>query len=1630
MSERSERPTTNAGPWRHWIGRLIRAEQLPERLVPVLTLLAALAVAWDIQHTQAHRHVGHFHAHVESVAHAIDQKFQSLLASVQSLAQFYSASEEVGTDEFVAFTRPFIERQPSIQALEWVAWVPGTERAVFEARQRADGHADFVIRELSDAGLRPAGTRAEYFPVTHIEPLAGNEPVLGFDVGSSPERLAVLKQAWTRGQPVASRPLTLLQEPDRQKGIVIFVPTSRPAANAASTPGAPAPILGFAAGVMRLGTLIENVMSRLALEDMDVTLLDPDVDEETGLLYRYPSALTDEPTPLACLGLCEEVALNVAGVSLRLRIQPSAGSVPVGPLPILVGLLGLGVAVLVFVLLRERRRATSRLRRQEARLRLFFDHAPVALAMFDRQMRYLAISRRWQADFGVENRDLIGYGHYESFPDLPERWREAHRRALTGEVLRCDEDVFVRHDGTVLRFCWELRPWYECDGTLGGIVLFTDDVSPRKQAEQAQAAQRESEERFRSFMDHTPVLAWLKDDQGRYVYANRGFERHFRLNREDWLGKTDVDLWPPEIAEAFRRTDQPVLTTGQAHETVEEGFDPGGRRSFWLTTKFAFDDQTGPTFVGGIALDITERRTIERALEERENQLRFIIENSPDNIFIQDLDLRYIWLCRPAAPLTHEDYFGHTDLDLLPPEEGAALTRIKQGVLDSGRRTTIEIPLTLKGEHHVFDATYEPWRDANGALAGLAGYVRDITERKQAEAAHRADNQRLHWALQAAHGGVWDWDLSTGVAWWSPEMYALWGVDPETTMVLDNSLSLVADQDRESLRADIERAIQDGRDLQCEFRIHHPPHGERWMASWGRLVTDANGSPHLMGLSFDVTDQKRMEQALRESESRYRDLVENVNSVIMRCDHNGLITFANEYALRFFGYSAEELIGRSITIIIPKIDSAGQDMSDMLRNLMDGSEHHAQNIHENLCRDGRRVWIAWTNKILCDERGQFIGLLAVGNDITERRRLEQELDRHRLHLEVLVDERTTQLAEARARAEAANQAKSAFLANMSHEIRTPMNAVLGFCYLLEQRALDPGSTDLARKIRHAGQALLSLIDDILDFSKIEAGHLELEAAPFRLSELLDSLDGIMTAAIGNKPLKRLITPPGADVEGLIGDAGRLRQVLINLLGNAIKFTERGEVELRIECVAEHDDAVELRFAVRDTGIGIDPESQGRLFQPFTQADVSTTRRFGGTGLGLSISRQLVNLMGGNLAIESRLGEGSTFHFSLRLRRDPDVAALAPHPRPAVMGARTAASSAFGQPLRGLRVLVVDDSEINQEVASGILTGQGAQVSVAGDGEAALAWLDAHPEAVDIVLMDVQMPRLDGYAATRRLRQDPRRRDLPVIALTAGAFQSMQDAAREAGMNDFVAKPFEVARLIACIQQWTGRQPEPPIIAPAPSDIDPSDPAFRGTDPDVLIAQGIDLRTALGRWDRLATYRDFLDKFAQAHAESGTTIGHACRNGALDEAATLAHTLSGVAGNLALPRVAGLAEQLEQTLHDGRRPEETQLLALQQAIADVCRAQSTWSRDRASAARPQTPLDRETLERLCIALIMDIAAQNLTAAEAGLERLRTVLDGDDLTTLAALQRSIGDFDFRSAESLARTLTQDLGFVPPE
>jgi two-component system, chemotaxis family, CheB/CheR fusion protein len=631
----------------------------------------------------------------------------------------------------------------------------------------------------------------------------------------------------------------------------------------------------------------------------------------------------------------------------------------------------------------------------------------------------------------------------------------------------------------------------------------------------------------------------------------------------------------------------------------------------------------------------------------------------------------------------------------------------------------------------------------------------------------------------------------------------------------------------------------------------------------------------------------------------------------------------------------------------------------------------------------------------------------------------------------------------------------------------------------------------------------------------------------------------------------------------------LRQVLINLLGNAIKFTERGEVELHMECVAEHDDEVELRFAVHDTGIGIAPEHQADIFNAFSQADNSIGRRFGGTGLGLAISQRLVHMMGGQLELESTPGQGSAFYFTLPLQRDPNApdpaaelgrlrllvvddcatagaalvqtartlgwqvdwadssaaaqehlaarlalptpydavlidwrmpgedglscaralkAAVAkkgqirspalllmtsPQSRPAleaqpgiaaidaildkpvtpsslynVMASLHGASRRYtntnrllsvgrrSRQLAGLRVLVVDDSEINQEVASGILVGHGAEVSVADDGEAALAWLDAHPDAVDIVLMDVQMPRLDGYAATRRLRLDPRRRDLPVIALTAGAFQSMQEAAREAGMNDFVAKPFNVAQLIACIQRWTGAAPaEDGVTDPAPAAATEAEPPSKSVcapDADALADHGIDLPTALERWGDPLLYRTYLLKFRDSHAADAQTIASAILTEAFAEGSALAHKLTGVAATLALPRVAALARTLEQTLHEGRTPETSLVTELQTALADVLTGLHDWAEATcAPQAAPveRTALDPDTLGRHFGELLRAIAAQDLNGAESCLKPLRAALDEE---RLGAIGRCLDDFDFRGAESLARTLIAERAsaIAPPE
>ena len=387
-----------------------------------------------------------------------------------------------------------------------------------------------------------------------------------------------------------------------------------------------------------------------------------------------------------------------------------------------------------------------------------------------------------------------------------------------------------------------------------------------------------------------------------------------------------------------------------------------------------------------------------------------------------------------------------------------------------------------------------------------------------------------------------------------------------------------------------------------------------------------------------------------------------------------------------------------------------------------------------------------------------------------------------------------ELQQAREAAEAANRAKSEFLSHMSHEIRTPLNIVLGMAQVLEFDPLNADQRQMVQRIRQAGQSLLAIINDILDLSRIEAGQLRIDSRPFELDALLAKLDSMMRHSAESHGLSlriEMLVPDSLRL--LIGDALRLEQVLMNLLANAIKFTERGEIQLRIAVIETlaSASATRLRFEVRDTGIGIEPETLEQLFTPFTQADSSITRRFGGTGLGLAICKHLVELMGGTIGVESQVGRGSRFWFELTF--DSPGAAN----RPKTPGVEQS-MPATGMRLRGRHVLVVDDSGLNRDLLERALQRESAQVTLAADGQQAITYLKTHPNDFDAVLMDVRMPVMDGLTATRLIRTELRLVDLPIIALTAGTLVEDVEAARLAGVDDFLAKPLDLEQLVHCL----------------------------------------------------------------------------------------------------------------------------------------------------------------------------------------------------------------------------------------
>lgn len=569
---------------------------------------------------------------------------------------------------------------------------------------------------------------------------------------------------------------------------------------------------------------------------------------------------------------------------------------------------------------------------------------------------------------------------------------------------------------------------------------------------------------------------------------------------------------------------------------------------------------------------------------------------------------------------------------------------------------------------------------------------------------------------------------------------------------------------------------KDGRTLPMETRAWHG----RW-----------NGEACIFGLSKDLRPEI-------ETRKRFENIFRN-NPALMALSTLSEAVFmdVNESFLHTLGYAREEVIGKTPELLRLFPQPCIQKI--MTEKLLAQRRINDMEIQLH-CKDGRIREGLYSGEIIRNEDEKYI--LSVMIDITERKQTEMALARSREELELTnqaLEETIAQAQEMALRAEKANLAKGDFLATMSHEIRTPMNGIIGITGLLLDTDLEEKQSRYARAIRGSAESLLRVINDILDFSRIEAGRLELDIQAFNLKTLLEDLFVFMEIPAREKKLELLLDEDSHVPTLLMGDAGRLRQILVNLLGNAIKFTPEGEVRLRVTMQKEDDRQVSLLFSVQDWGIGIPQDKQEQLFERFNQLDLSITRQYGGSGLGLAISRELVRLMGGDIGVHSRDGEGSTFWFTAEFTKPQHEAEIFSSRQPAPV----LESLLKG---RNPKILVVEDTLTNQEVIRGMLNKFGLCADIAENGAEALKVLET--QAYDLVFMDVQMPVMDGLEATQRIRSLEnlvQNRTVPIIAMTACTMEREREACLAAGMNDHLSKPFFPDHMAKILSKWLQEQ---------------------------------------------------------------------------------------------------------------------------------------------------------------------------------------------------------------------------------
>ena len=899
--------------------------------------------------------------------------------------------------------------------------------------------------------------------------------------------------------------------------------------------------------------------------------------------------------------------------------------------------------------------------------------------------------------------------------------------------------------------------------------------------------------------------------------------------------------------------------------------------------------------------------------------LQSIADTSTDAIYAKDQDGRFLLFNREAgraAGMPPDAVLGQRECDIYPPAQAARMRAADRGVIESGQVATYENEVDTVDGTVTYLTTKGPLRDPDGQVIGVFGISRDISARLRAEAKLRESAQLTRavgnsvvdqLAVLDPQGCV----IRTNDAWRGAAGRTHDGgceALPSCGTGM-NYLDEVARRGTASGRRALEgiESVLRGREalFMFEYNCVCEPGAPQWFVMKVTPLRTARGG--VVVVHSDITQLKRVtaelgryrdhlenlveertaqlaqtNQALVESERFVTSMTDNMPAALAYWDRDLRCAFANRRFRSTYGVQREA----ALELSLPQVIGASRfgEIEPRVRNVLQGHACSYQTgISAGLPGAGQQFHVSLIPDTV---GGEVRGFFMLGLDVTELRHAQEQLQR--AHDELVV---------ARDRAEGASRAKSAFLANMSHEIRTPMNAIIGFADLLKADCTDPEAHQRLEQVIEAAHHLLALINDILDLSKIESGKFTLECTDFSLADAVRRAVMLVAPQAQAKELGLSVDLAGVP-DGVRGDPTRFAQAVLNLVGNAVKFTQEGRVSLRAMVLEETQAGLLVRLEVRDTGIGIARDKLAGLFAAFEQADSSTTRRFGGTGLGLALTRHIAELMGGETGVESEPGRGSLFWFTARLlRAERDIEAAAPHA--AAPGVQPVAAG----PLPAAHILLVEDNRFNQEVAMAVLKRAGLDVALAPDGQRALDM--ARAVRYDLVLMDLQMPVMDGFESTVALRRLPGYEATPILALTANAFGETRSACLAAGMNDHIAKPITPQRLCEALARWlpqvaAAAAPPPP---PANADIVMRLAGIEGFDPSAGLAVTGDEQAYIG----------LLRRFVAAHEDGVPGLDTCLATGQAEQARRMVHSLKGSAAALGAQALREQAAACEATI---------------------------------------------------------------------------------------------------------------------